>query len=382
MERFEGTKDAFEVALDGTLDVAIFNASLFSSVPITCDALGVVGDRIAVIDISANVLKQCGPKTRVIDAKQGLLCPGFTDSHCHFLDGGLRLLSVKLRDVTNKEEFALRIEEFVKTVAVSEWILGGDWDLHGYDDLPDRSWIDSVSPNNPVWVNRHDGHCALANSLALRIAGITKDTPDNAGGVIVRNLQGDPTGLLKDNAQNLVVPFLPKRSAKELDSALDAAMSHVASKGVTEVHTMITVDCANGLWPQNMGRDAENQNVDAAFEEVEVYRRADRSGSLRTRIRAALPLASWRKVLSEVNCSNDWLKVGSLKAMIDGSLGSHTAAFLEDYTDSPGYKVPFFFLFGKSTSFFAMRQMNPFDSNVLILTSRVTSFGMKFSSKI
>ena len=105
-----------------------------------------MGDKIAVIDASANVLKRCGPKTRVIDAKEGLLCPGFTDSHCHFLDGSLRLLSVKLRDVTNKNDFAVRIKEFAKTLASGEWILGGDWDLHGYDELPDRDWIDKREP--------------------------------------------------------------------------------------------------------------------------------------------------------------------------------------------------------------------------------------------
>lgn len=170
-------------------------------------------------------------------------------------------------------------------------------DLHDCEDgLPERSWIDSVTPNNPVWLNRHDGHCAVANSLALLAAGITRDTASVAGGIIHRNAAGDVTGLLSDNAQNLVVQHIPRRSEAVFDAALEAAMTHVASKGVVGVHTMVTVDCCSGLWPSNMGVDAESQNMDVAFEELDVYRRARDRRRLRTRIRAALPIAAWRKV--------------------------------------------------------------------------------------
>lgn len=231
-------------------------------------------------------------------------------------------------------------------------------DLHGcVDGLPTHEWIDDVTPHNPVWLNRHDGHCAVANSLALRIAGISSQTASVDGGIIHLDAHGQPTGLLSDNAQNLVVRCIPTRSDAHLDAALDAAMAHVASYGVVAVHTMVTVDCANGLWPSNMGRDAEQQDVSQAFQELEVYRRARDRRRLRTRIRAALPISAWRKVNEMKHLSDDFLHIGSLKvcafvvfrlsfhfaqAMLDGSLGTHTAAFIDDYSDTPhnrGYLI-------------------------------------------
>lgn len=322
------------------LNTAIINAKLWTGAKGTqADAVGIVGESIAMISDTQTVLKRCDASTVVIDAQQGLLVPGFTDCHCHFLDGGLRLRSVQLRDVKTLEQFAERVALAAAAQPPGSWILGGDWDHYNWGgDLPHRSWIDAITPNHPVWLNRVDGHMCLANACALKIAGISAETPDIAGGEIIRDHNG-PTGILKDNAQNLVTPFIPQRTQLEKMQALEAAMTHVAARGVTAVHTMVTVDCSCGLWPQNLGVNAEHEDMEAAFDELEVYRSAQRDRLLRTRIRAALPLASWSRLQAEIQSQgrgDDWLRVGGLKAMLDGSLGSHTAAMLTDYDDKPG----------------------------------------------
>ena len=130
-----------------------------SDIPPKADALGVVGNKIAIIGKEEEIRKYCNTDTRIIDAKRGMLIPGFTDSHCHFLDGGYRLLSVQLRHCKSEEQFKRTLSEFVKGVAPGEWVIGGDWDHQLWGGvLPTRKWIDDVSPRNPVWLNRLDGH--------------------------------------------------------------------------------------------------------------------------------------------------------------------------------------------------------------------------------
>jgi predicted amidohydrolase YtcJ len=327
------------------LSLIIYNVTLWTGTTATlsaADAIGICGDTIIIIADSATVLRSKKPDTHLIDGKRGLLLPGFTDSHCHFLDGGLRLLSLRLRDVKTREEFTARVAAATHNAPRGSWILGGDWDHHSWGGtLPEKSWIDAVSPDHPVWLNRMDGHMALANSRALQIADITSMTVAMLaceGGEILCDKRGEPTGLLKDNAQNLVISHIPPRSAEENQRALEAAMSYVAAHGVTAVHSMVTVDCACGLWPKNKGRNAEEEDMTAAFSELEVYRNAHHRGALRTRIHAALPLAAWQRLRDEIHHhgrGDDWLRIGGLKAMIDGSLGARTAAMLADYSDIP-----------------------------------------------
>src|SRR6516165_5788193 len=165
------------------------------------EAVAVRGDRIAEVGSSAAIRKLAGKDARVVDAHGALVTPGFLDSHVHFISSGFGLFSVKLRSAATKAEFIARIKAYAKASPKGAWITGGDWDhsLWG-GELPTKEWIDSVTPDNPVWVNRLDGHMALANSLALAAAKVTKDTPDPAGGRIVREANGDPSGILKDNA--------------------------------------------------------------------------------------------------------------------------------------------------------------------------------------
>jgi len=303
------------MADEANITLAVVNARIWTgeSAEPWAEAMAVRGDTIAVVGGNSAVRAACGPQTRVIDGAGRMIVPGFIDSHVHFLEGGMRLSGVQLRDARSREEFARRIQAFAATVPPGTWILGGDWDHQQWGgELPTREWIDRVTPRHPVWANRLDGHMALANSLALQAAGVTRETKDVSGGTIVRDAHGEPTGLLKDNAMALVERVVPPPSPEQQDRALEAAMKHVAARGVTSVHHM-------GSW-----------------EDLEVFERAHRSGALRTRIYAAVPLATWPRLAERVRQSgrgDHWLRIGGLKGFVDGSLGSHTAAFIEPYTD-------------------------------------------------
>jgi len=279
------------------------------------DGLLTDGERIALVGSSAEVMKRSDAGARVIDARDCFVMPGFIDSHIHFLAGGLGLSSVQLRDASTADEFTRRIAEFARTKPAGTWIRNGDWDHERWGgELPTRDWIDRETPDHPVWVRRLDGHMALANSAALRSAGITRDTAEVDGGTMVRDVTGEPTGILKDNAQALVDRTAPPYTDAELDDALRAAMTFVAAKGVTSVHHM-------GTW-----------------DDLHVFERANSNGALATRIYAAVPINTWerlRDVVATNGRGDDWLRIGALKGFVDGSLGSHTAAMIDPFTDAP-----------------------------------------------
>jgi hypothetical protein len=284
------------------------------------EAIAVDGENIAALGTTADIRARADGAA-VVDAGGRLVVPGFIDSHVHFLDGGFRLASVQLRDAKTRDEFVSRIKAFAAGVPAGTWITGGDWDhsLWG-GELPRRDWIDAVTPNHPVWVNRLDGHMALANSAALAAAQVTRATRDIAGGEIVRTAAGEPTGLLKDNAMALVDKVVPPPSDAMRDRALAAAMRFVAEQGVTSVH--------------NMG----------SFADLATFARARQAGTLATRIYGVVPLGEWARLREAVAAKeyggsdgrgDDWLRVGGLKGFVDGSLGSHTAAFYEPFADAP-----------------------------------------------
>jgi len=300
----------------GPLTLAIVNAKVWTgdSVRPWADAIAIRGERIAMVGSSAAVRKAAG-NARVIDAAGQMVVPGFIDSHVHFVAGGFRLSSVQLRDAKTPAEFIARIKAFAASTPPGAWITGGDWDHERWGgELPRRDWIDSITPNNPVWVNRLDGHMSLANSAALEAAKVTRATRDVAGGTIVRTAGGEPTGVLKDNAAELVDSVVPKPPAELEDRALDAAMAYVGAQGVTSVHNM-------GSW-----------------DDLAVFERAHKADRLRTRIYAAVPLSTWERLRDTVAArgrGDAWLRIGALKGFVDGSLGSHTAAMLQPFTDAP-----------------------------------------------
>lgn len=296
-------------------DLIVFNAVIWTgneSQP-KAQAMAISGDTIVAMGSSDEILKYKSESTTLIDAKGQFITPGFIDSHVHFLTGGFNLASVQLRDAKTPEEFITRIRDFAATVPPGTWILGGDWDHENWGgELPTKDWIDQFTPDHPVWITRLDGHMSLANSAALSAAGISKTVKDVAGGTIVRDKKGNLTGVFKDNATDMVWAKVPPPAPDQVDNALKAAMNYVASQGVTSVHHM--AGYMDGL------------------------ERARDNNTLITRIYAMMPIDQWAELDEKVKKEgkgNKWLKIGGLKGFVDGSLGSHTAAFFEPFDDAP-----------------------------------------------
>ncbi|MBK5299342.1 MAG: amidohydrolase [Vicinamibacteria bacterium] len=316
------TPPATDAQPSAPVTLAVVNARVWTGDPAKswAEALAVSGEEIVAVGTSDEIRQRAAGVTP-IDAAGRLIVPGFIDTHVHFVEGGFRLASVQLRDARTRDEFVSRIKTFAATVPAGTWITGGDWDhsLWG-GEPPTRAWIDAATPDHPVWINRLDGHMALANGAALKAAGVTRATKNVAGGEIVRDARGEPSGLLKDNAMGLVDRVVPDPSDAMRDRALTAAMKHVAGQGVTSVHNM-------GVWS-----------------DLATFARARRANVLGTRIYSVVPLADWQR-LRDVVASKEyggangrgdqWLRVGGLKGFVDGSLGSHTAAFHAPFDDAP-----------------------------------------------
>jgi hypothetical protein len=300
-------------------DLIIRNAKIWTVDPAhaEAEAVAILGDRIVAVGSNGEVEAWRGPATRSLDAGGRRLLPGFNDAHVHFTDGGAQLDNVQLNDATSAQEFARRIAERAAKMASGAWILGGDWDETKWTParLPTKELIDAATAQIPVAVNRYDGHMILANSLALKLAGITAQTPDPPGGVIVRDGQGNPTGALKDAAADLVYKVTPPLSYEQRRHAIERALVHAAALGVTSV-----------------------QHMNPDYADIAVYNELLDEGKLTTRIYAA-PLIT--QVDDQVKIGirrafgGPYLRIGALKAYADGSLGSATAYFFEPFNDQP-----------------------------------------------
>ena len=206
-----------------------------------------------------------GGQTTLVDLQGKMLVPGFIDNHVHFLDGGYYLANIDLREAKSKSDFIASFRHYTDSAKGNSWIRGGNWDHEAWGgELPRAAWIDSISGEHPVFISRYDGHMGLANSIALKMAGITKNTNNPLGGEIVKDPKtGEPTGILRDEATNLVSRIITDQTEKELDESLSRAASHALSHGFTQVHDMGTY----GGW------------IDMA-----TYRRAEAAGKLPIRI--------------------------------------------------------------------------------------------------
>jgi predicted amidohydrolase YtcJ len=223
-------------------DLIVTNAKVWTgdkTVP-SAEAIAVIGDTIVAVGTTSDIERWRGASTDVLDAAGRLVVPGFNDAHVHFVDGSLQLTNVQLKDASSPEELAKRIGEYAKALRPGEWVLGGNWDDQAFaaPRLPTHADIDAVTPSTPVFVVRYDGHMALANSLAMKLAGITPKTKDVPGGVIVRDAKGVPTGALKDAAMNLVFKVVPPLTRERRLAVVREGLHYAASVGVTSVQDM------------------------------------------------------------------------------------------------------------------------------------------------
>lgn len=287
----------------------------------SAQAVAVLGDRIVAVGSAADVDAWRGPHTHVLNAGGKLLLPGFNDAHVHFVMGGEQLESVQLNDATSPEEFAGRIAERAGKTSKEEWIRGGNWDETKWNPatLPTKELIDKLTPNTAVFVVRYDGHMGLANSVALRLAGVTAQTPDPPGGVIVRDAQGKPTGILKDAATEYVNRVIPPISHEQRLRTIRHALAHAASLGVTSVQDM-------------------NDEYSDSYADIEAYSELLEQGELTARVYVAPSISDWQdqaKIGLRHAFGSSYLRVGALKGFADGSLGSRTAYFFEPFEDDP-----------------------------------------------
>jgi len=282
------------------------------------DAMAAIGDCIVAVGSSAEIELWRGPQTRVIDAGGKPVLPGFNDSHVHFISGGAQLDQIDLNDARTPQEFAKRIAAHVSKTAKGEWILGGDWDETKWPNpqLPTKELVDAVTGGTPIFVNRYDGHQALANSAAMKLAGVSARTADVPGGVILRDASGNPTGIFKDAAQDLINKAIPPMPHERRMRAARRALEHAASLGVTSV-----------------------QHMNPDFADVAVYSELAERGELTTRIYAVPMETNWQEQ-ARIGIRRSWgsayLRLGAVKGYADGSLGSGTAYMFEPFADEPG----------------------------------------------
>lgn len=253
----------------------------------------------------------------IVDLRGHFAMPGFIDAHTHFGMGGASLRQIDLRDSKSEKEMSARIKDFVKSHIAGKWLVGGNWDHENWKSrtLPSKELIDAFTSSTPVFLDRLDSHMALVNTRALQIAGITRDTPDPNGGVIVRDSNGEPTGIVKDSARELVAGMIPKPSEDECIFDLKRAMKHARSLGVTTVHD---------ISPQR---------------DLNAIRVLKRRGELTVRFYFVPPLSDYMSLVGQGieaargQVCDEWLNLGAVKAFADGSLGSGTAWFFEPYED-------------------------------------------------
>ena len=291
------------------------------------EAVAISNRRILAVGTSEQMHAYVGPNTQEIDLEGRMAIPGFIDAHVHFIQGGFQLLAIDLKNTRSEAEFVERIGEKAKTLKPGRWMEGGNWDEEAWPDakLPTRWIIDRVTPNNPVFLSRYDGHAALANTLALKLAGVTKETHDPAGGVFVRDPHSlEPTGVLKDAAEDLVARVIPRPRQDEFEEALKAGLAEARRVGVTSV--------------QDISVDGDSPNSSFTGE-IEQLRRAEVGGWLTCRFYEITPIARWQRLADaglERGMGSDFLKMGAVKGFADGSLGSRTAWMFDPFSDDPG----------------------------------------------
>ncbi len=283
------------------------------------EAVAVRGGRFVVVGSNAEALKLVGTGTRVIDAGGKTVVPGLQDAHGHFTGLGASLQVLRLRGTRTYDEIVEMVRARAASARPGEWIQGRSWDQNDWPDkqFPTHEKLSAAAPSNPVYLTRVDGHAALVNQSAMTAAGLSRATKDPAGGRILRDAKGDPTGVLIDQAQGLVSQTIPAISDAQLEDQIRLADAEARRLGLTMVH--------------DAGADPSV---------VEAYKRLIDNGQLKTRLYVMLsgPLDQLRSEFEKgpiKDYANRHLMVQAIKIVADGALGSRGAALLEPYSDEP-----------------------------------------------
>jgi predicted amidohydrolase YtcJ len=307
-------------------DIIFTHGNVYTGVAVTsafkaikrAEAIAVRGDRIEAVGENAEILKLRGADTQVIDLGGHFVMPGFNDAHAHLIDGGFERMNVNLVGTKSLDEFRERIRAKLDGAAPGDWILGDGWDenLWPVKTPPTRWDIDEITTDHPVFLTRVDGHIAVANSRALQLASITIASRDPKGGKIDRDANGQPTGILRETARQAVHDAIPQPTHDKRRQAMELALADAASWGVTSV-----------------------QDNSESWEDFQILEEMEKAGKLTARISEWLPFDDPLDRLDEKRkshpASDNMLHTGMLKGFMDGSLGSHTAAMIEPYSDDP-----------------------------------------------
>ena len=309
-------------------DIIVIHGRVYTEDPKQprAQAVAIHGAKIVAVADDAAIEKMRGMGTKVIDAGGKLVLPGFTDCHIHFLDGSLSLGRVNLAGAKDAIDIQKRLREYASEHPGNDWILGRGWDyaMFGPEALPHKKYLDESFPNRPVFLEGYDGHTHWANSKALALAGITRETPNPPNGLIVRDAQtGDATGALKEAAQDLVAKVIPKPARADKLLALRAGMKWANEHGITRVHSA--------------GGD---------FEILDLYDEMRHRGDLSVRMYIAYflnppslrPQDTDAIEAARKKFNDEWIDASAVKFMVDGVIESHTAAMLEPYSDDPSLK--------------------------------------------
>lgn len=302
------------------VDTMYINGAIWTGVPDHNDASVLAVNNGKIVFVGNQIPNNVKAK-KIVDLSGKFVMHGFIDNHVHFMEGGAALASVDLRNVDSKKMFSTKISQFANSKEQGRWVLNGNWDHENWGGtLPDKSWIDEETPNNPVYVIRIDGHQALANSVALKIANINANTPDPEGGKIIRDENGEPTGILKGNALNLMLDVIPPPSDDELMEQFSLAQEHALSLGLSKVHAVTAYPTETTM--------------------LRTFMLARERKLLRLRAFVSTPIESWQdtaKVVKSKGYGDNLLSFGGVKGFIDGSLGARTAWFHDEYEDEKGY---------------------------------------------
>ncbi len=301
-------------------DVVLFNGDIHTmdAEKPRVEAIAIAGNRVLTVGSDDEMRALLAPEGRAVDLLGRTVVPGFTDSHLHFMSYGLSLKQIDLAEVPTLEESLARVSARAETTPAGRWLTGRGWDhsLWAGGDLPTRQDLDGVTTEHPVWLRRKCGHAGWANSRALELAGITAETPDPPGGAIDHDtVTGQPTGILKENAMDLMFRLFEEPSIEEAADAIKTAMTNAHKHGLVGVHTMEGASALRGF--QQL-RDAGKLKIRVLIQTPE----ANLDAAIQMGLRSGF--------------GDEWLRFGAVKIFADGALGPHTAFMLAPYDDDPG----------------------------------------------